>query len=166
MLNDSRNHLNQARVANYTYKISAGQRYYIIVKIKDINGTFKPVRILADSGNDITILTKSTAMALGYDTPTMTDVGSFSVKGINGKAAEFKEISADVIVGKIPLKIPIGLATADADLSDNLLGRTGVLDSGKIGFNFDNDSVDVVDKRAGKLAQGMKVSVCGGGGRC
>ncbi len=112
---------NQIR-SNFTYNVSAGQRYFITIKIKNASGGFSPVRVLADSGNDITILTHNTARSLGYDTSKMNDVSSFHVKGINGQPAEFKEINTQVIIGNIPLIIPIGLATKDEDLSDNLLG--------------------------------------------
>ena len=160
MFNDSRNHCNQVR-SNFTYNVASGQRYFITIKIKNKNGGFSPVKVLADSGNDITILTHGTAKSLGYEPLSMHDVSSFHVKGINGEPAEFKEINTEVIIGNVRLTIPVGLVTRDKDLSDNLLGRQGVLDSGKIGLSFDNNSVDVIDKSAGKLAKSMKVSRCG-----
>lgn len=156
MLNDSKNHCNQVRT-NFSYKINKGQRYYITIKMRNAHGQFVPVNILADSGNDITILTKRTARSLGYDTNKMPNASSFHVKGINGDSAEFKEIMTDVILGNVPLRIPVGLATRDQDLSDNLLGRTGVVDSGMVALAFDDDSVDIIDKRY----KSMKVSICG-----
>lgn len=153
---------NQVR-SNYTYNVAVGQRYFITIKMKNRNGGMSPVRILADSGNDITILTHNTAKSLGYEPSTMTNTSEFHVKGINGKPAVFKEINVPVTIGNVELTIPVGLATKDEDLSDNLLGRQGVLDSGKIGFNFDHDSVEIVDKRFKEVKKGMRVSVCGAG---
>ncbi|MDX1371070.1 MAG: hypothetical protein R3321_01285 [Nitrososphaeraceae archaeon] len=144
---------NQIRI-NRSYPADSEGRHWITVKVMAADKTMKNVRMLSDTGNDITILTRQTAFNLGYD-PVRTQGTIFRVKGINGQPMEFKEIRRIVVIGNIPMTIPIGLAMSDEALSENLLGRAGVLDTGKIAFLFDNDSMEVIDKRS-------RYSVCGG----
>lgn len=135
---------NQVRMCQMP--IQKGGRYYGNVDILGPDGQFHSVRCLIDSGNDITILTRSTAQSIGYNPDTISS--RFHVKGINGEAREFAEVETKIKPCStfIPLDASMGLAIQQDSLSDNLLGRSGIFDSGKIEVVYDHDSITFREK--------------------
>ncbi|NOJ30487.1 MAG: hypothetical protein DA328_10010 [Nitrososphaeraceae archaeon] len=107
-----------------------------------------------NSGNDITIFTRSTADMLGFNPDLIQD--RFFVKGINGPGSEFALVQTYLKFGNLPpIKAPVGFALSNESLSENLIGKKGVFDSGLISITYDEDSVDIVSKI------GNRVTCCG-----
>src|SRR3982751_2863777 len=105
------------------------QKYYIDVNIMSAYGEFKLVKIIADTGNDITLLTKKTADALGYH-PSMGTL--LEVSGIReGMVSKFKKVTTQIQLGDLtPATVEVAFAIDDASLAENLLGNKGLLSSG------------------------------------
>lgn len=103
---------------------SIGQRPYINVMIAG-----KPVRMLWDSGNDVSLINHQTADYLGIS-PQHIQQG-FSVKGISQEAQQFGMVHLPVTLAGQTTVIPVGVG----DVKDNLLGREGVLDKYNVTIN-------------------------------
>jgi predicted aspartyl protease len=143
----------------YSSNISGDGRHYVDACINTGQGACKNVKALADTGNDITILTKSTARRLGFNPEELAKKDRFFVKGINGAPEEFAKVKTNLKLGDISLQVPIGLATKDDALSEDLLGRAGIIDSGKVYAVYGKSSVKFVSKS-------NRVAMCGGSRYC
>ena len=129
--------------------IQKGGRYYGNVDILGPDGRYHSINALIDSGNDITILTRSTSESIGFNPDAIKS--RFYVKGINGEAREFSEVPTKIkpCGNFTPMDASIGLAIQQDSLSDNLLGRSGIFDSGKIEVIYDSDSITFREKTKG-----------------
>lgn len=125
-------------------KDSTNVKYYITIQILGGDGNFKPVKVIADTGNDITLLTKATADYLGFN----PNFGSLlEVSGIReGMVSRFRKIQTHIQLGDLnPVLAEIGFALDRDSLQENLLGNKGILGSGHYKFIYDKDSLTVVD---------------------
>lgn len=105
-----------------------------------------PTSILADTGNDVTILRTSTARKLGYDPVNMPGEW-MPVAGISNIPANFKKFNNMIKIQNLrPIWIPMGLATKEEDLAEDLLGRAGILDGGRYEILYAKDSVKFIEK--------------------
>lgn len=119
-------------------------KYYITINIMSAYGDYKPVRIIADTGNDITLLTKSTADMLGFN----PNIGALlEVSGIReGMVSRFKKINTFVQLGNLqPVRVEVGFALDHDSLQENLLGNKGILSSGNFSFVYGKDSLTIYD---------------------
>lgn len=130
----------------YTYSIPKGMgtnvKYYISVNILGGDGDYKPVTVIADSGNDITLLTQSTANQLGLH----PSIGTLlEVSGIQeDMVSRFKKINTYIQIGNFaPVIAEIGFALDNNSLQENLLGNKDILSSGKFKFTFSSDKLTI-----------------------
>lgn len=109
-----------------TGDLSSG-RPMIAVSILGAHGRWTEVEMLADSGNDITLINLETARRLGF-----TDCHEhIDVAGISGAPQKFCIHRVQMRIGNSrPITIRVGVG----DLDDNLLGREGVFDKFDISF--------------------------------
>ena len=104
-----------------------------------------PTKMLIDSGNDITIITRATADKLGFNPDYQGE--RFFVRGIAGAAQEFRKFKNIVKIGNTtPTYIRMGMAVKEESLSENLLGRLDIFDSGKFEVIYDEDSIEFREK--------------------
>ena len=132
---------------NYaSYSVSQGEQPFISPSILGFDRQWHSVKMLADTGNDVTLLMRSTALEMGID-PVRLNASTFPVSGISGGPAHFKEVKTLVAFTNLrPTWVTVGLAQREEDLVENLLGRKDLLDTGKYEFVFDEDSVDIREK--------------------
>jgi hypothetical protein len=114
--------------------------------IRGKDGQFHNITILADTGNDVTLLRTSTAMMLGFD--PINEMGmTFPVGGITGAPQPFTKIWNLIQIGDLrPTYIRMGLAQMEMSLAEDLLGRQDVFDSGKFSITYDNMGVTFREK--------------------
>ena len=96
-------------------------RPMVPVEVRDANGGWQTVMMLADSGNDITILTLDTASRLGFDQIAGTVT---PVKGLGHSVTPYKRLENVIIQIGNTQPIPITVLIGDTDI--NLLGREDV----------------------------------------
>jgi len=116
-----------------TFDISSGKRPHIMVDILSADDRWVPVRLLADTGNDVTLLNEKTAQDLGLTTPEiLARAVPFKVQGIAAAPMDFMMIKRPVRMGgsTTPIEIKIGVGP----LRENLLGREDVLDKFEMTF--------------------------------
>ena len=135
---------NQVRMCEMP--VSKGDRYFGNIDVMTPSGQYQQVRALIDSGNDISIFTRSTAERLGFHVESMKE--RFFVRGINGEAKEFAQVSTKIkICNQLhPIPVTIGLALDNDALSDNLIGRKDIFDNGKIEIVYDENSITFREK--------------------
>lgn len=105
-----------------------------------------PVTVLADTGNDVTLLTTHTARQLGYDPTRVGEL--FQVMGITGPPQNFSRIKNYIQIAKFkPFPVTMGLAHKQSSLAENLLGVQDVLSTGRFQLRYDLDSVDFYLRR-------------------
>jgi hypothetical protein len=128
------------------FPVPAGDRYHIPIKIRGKDGMLHDVVILADTGNDVTLLRTSTSNMLGFD--PINEMGQvFPVGGITGDAQPFMKIWNLIQIGNLrPTYIRMGLAEREESLMEDLLGRQDVFDSGKYSVTYDNMGVSFQEK--------------------
>ena len=109
------------------------------------DGRIYPVTYLIDSGNDISILTRATADKLGFNPDVEGEL--FFVKGIAGPGQRFKKMINTIKIGNLtPMKVRMGMAIEPQSLSENLLGRQDIFDSGRLEIIYDEDSIEFREK--------------------
>jgi hypothetical protein len=95
---------------------------------------FVPVRVLADSGSDITLLSRETGESIGFS-PNMSN-DKFGVGGVGAGAVQFAKFATFIKIERLqPVRIDFGVAQQPGALRDNLLGREDVLDQYNITFS-------------------------------
>ena len=121
------------------------QKYYIDVNIMSAYGEFKLVKIIADTGNDITLITKKTADALGFH-PSMGTL--LEVSGIReGMVSKFKKITTQIQLGDLtPATVEMAFAVDDESLAENLLGNKGLLSSGQYEYRYTDKNLTIIDR--------------------
>lgn len=108
---------------------------------------FMPVVILADTGSDITLLSREDGERLGFS-PTRSG-NKFGVGGVGAGAVEFAKFTTYVRVENLkPVQIDFGVAEKYGALRDNLLGREDVLDHYNITFSKGSVTFSPRDQRA------------------
>lgn len=115
-------------------------RPHINIMIGDSSGKMQSVTVLVDNGNDITLLTKTSAQQLGIN-PQQTGE-KFDVSGITDLGQNFGKITNTVQIGNLPpIQIRMGLAWEDSGLAENLLGRLDIIENGPYILTLDGKSV-------------------------
>jgi len=138
--------LEQQPASVASYSVGSGEQPFIEPFFLGFDKQYHKIKVLADTGNDVTLIQRKTALEMGID-PVQLKANTFPVSGISGPPAEFKEIKTLVVFEKLrPTWVTVGLAQRDEDLVENLLGRKDLLDTGKYEFVYDNDSVDIRER--------------------
>lgn len=133
--------------SNHIIAIPLKARYHGVVHTMGADGRLYPVTYLIDSGNDISILTRMTAEKLGFSPDLEGE--RFFVKGISGPGQEFKKMINVIKIGDLtPMKIRMGMAVSPKSLSENLLGRQDIFDSGRLEIVYDEDSIEFREKHS------------------
>jgi hypothetical protein len=129
-----------------TFPVSPHDRYHMPIMCRRKDGMFQKINVLADSGNDVTLLKLSTSKMLGFE--PMQEMGDvFPVGGITGGPQHFKKIWNTVMIGGLrPMYIRMGLAYMEESLAEDLLGRQDVFDSGKLEVTYDDKGVSFREK--------------------
>jgi len=118
----------------------------ITIGMKGSDGQMHQVELLADTGNDITLVKRSTAESLGFN-PDVHGT-SFPVAGITNDPQEFKKIWNLIKLGPElrPVWIRMGMAMREESLAENLLGKLDILDNGRYEITYDLDSVQFKER--------------------
>lgn len=130
MVSGNQNHANT--IASFDVNLSGSGRPYIFIDILGADDKFHRIRVLEDTGNDITLLNLSAAHELGFDRLSDIDQGQrFKVQGIAPTPLDFRMIKTKVSIGGIdPIDAKIGFG----NIKENLLGREDILDNFSIAF--------------------------------
>jgi len=104
------------------------ERPFVNVMMMGKDRQFHPVKLMVDSGNDLTLISQQTAHELGYST---RDGEPFHVAGISQTAQDFSMINTMIRIGSYP---PIHIGVGIGDVKDNLLGRQDVYNHYDITF--------------------------------
>ena len=95
---------------------------------------FVPVRVLSDTGSDITLLSREDGERIGFS-PTKSG-NKFGVGGVGAGAVQFAKFVTFIKIERLkPIQIDFGVAEQYGALRDNLLGREDVLDQYNITFS-------------------------------
>lgn len=145
--------------AVFTMAGSGAPHFVTIAFLNSSRSAFMPVRILADSGSDITLLTREQGELLGFYPERSGN--KFGVGGVGKGAVEFARFSTLVRVeNHEPIQINFGVAEKydyQDGLRDNLLGRESVLDH----YNITFSSSSVTFTPRGQRAQtAMECGMC------
>ena len=131
--------------SNHIIPVPLRSRYHGVVHTMGGDGKLYPVTYLIDSGNDISILTRQTANRLGFNPDVEGEL--FFVKGIAGPGQKFKKMINVIKIGDLtPMKVRMGMAVEAQSLSENLLGRQDIFDSGRLEIIYDEDSIEFREK--------------------
>lgn len=120
-------------------------KYYININVLGADGQFKPLRIISDTGNDVTLITNSSARYLGFH----AGMGApMVVSGIReGMVSHFEKVHTKIQLGDLtPVTVELAFALEPDGLQENLLGNKDILSSGNYEFRYDHDSVTIVDR--------------------
>lgn len=129
----------------------AGAPHFVTIGFLNANrNAFVPIRILADSGSDITLLTRQDGEQLGFYPER--SMNKFGVGGVGKGAVEFSRFSTLVKVeNHEPIQINFGVSDKyeyEDGLRDNLLGRESVLDHYNITFSSSSVTFTPRNQRA------------------
>ena len=120
-------------------------KYYGNVNILGADGHFKPIRMILDTGNDVTLVTNSSARYLGFSPGMGTPLVVSGIK--QGMVSHFEKVRTQVQLGDLtPVTVELAFALEPEGLQENLLGNKDILSSGKYEFRFDHDSVTIIDR--------------------
>ena len=122
-----------------------GQKKEVMVKVGNSQGQLVPIKMIMDSGNDISILTAQTAKQLGLYNPNVGE--TISISGIAGGGQEFKMFKNWIQFGNMrPIQVNMGFALRNESLPVNLVGNKDILDSGHYTLIMDEDSIELHEK--------------------
>ena len=129
----------------------AGAPHFVTIGfLNKSRSAFMPLRILADSGSDITLLTRKDGELLGFYPER--SMNKFGVGGVGKGAVEFSRFSTLVKVeNHEPIQINFGVSDKyeyEDGLRDNLLGRESVLDHYNITFSSSSVTFTPRNQRA------------------
>lgn len=119
-------------------------RPYATVFLQSVDGNYYPVRMLADSGNDVTLITHEAARMLGL----RQEMGQpFSVEGVApGVMTQFMLFQVPMRIGNYqPFYATIGVG----DVSQNLLGRRDVFSRFDVTYTADKQVVFTCSRCSG-----------------
>lgn len=138
-------YITQKYETSFVASTKKGQKKEVIVKVGNSQGQLVPIRMIMDSGNDISILTAQTAKQLGLYNPNVGE--TISISGIAGGGQEFKMFPNWIQFGNMkPIQVKMGFALRDESLPVNLVGNKDILDSGKYTLVMDEDSIQLHEK--------------------
>ena len=102
-------------------------RPYILAGIMGADKKFHQIKLLADSGNDVTLINDKSAAELGFDRAEVKQNSQpFKVQGIANDPLDFYMIKSQLRLKDLePVWIKIGIGP----VRENLLGREDVLDN-------------------------------------
>jgi Aspartyl protease len=116
---------------NAVFSFNPSQRPWITVGLMGDDRMFHPVKLMVDSGNDLTLISRETAANIGLDPRRGS---SFQVAGISQQGQEFKQLQTMLKISNFrPIPIHIGVG----DIKDDLLGREDVYENFEIIFDPD-----------------------------
>ena len=122
-----------------------GQKKEVMVKVGNSQGQLVPIRMIMDSGNDLSLLTAGTAKQLGLYNPNIGE--TIHVSGIAGGGQEFKMFRNWIQFGNMrPIQVNMGFALRDESLPVNLVGNKDIVDSGKYTLIMDENSIELHEK--------------------
>ena len=113
-----------------------------------MDGAMHTIKILFDTGNDITLITRETAEKVLKLNPDVIDPSvAFPVYGITDKPVQALEIQNMIKLGPLrPVWVPMGIVGEYGAFAEDLIGRRGILDNGLYSVTYDEDSVDIREK--------------------
>lgn len=113
---------------------------------------FIPVSVLADTGSDITLISREDGEKLGFSPTASGD--KFGVGGVGAGAVGFAKFVTLVKIGDLnPIQINFGVAEQYGGLRDNLLGRENILSNFDI--TYSENQVRFVPRTQKAMAAGM-----------
>ena len=122
-------------------------RYRIPIKIQGADQCMHPVsclhdtKILADTGNDVTLITRADAIKLGFQPETM-EGDRFEVSGITDQPNPFVKVNLMVQIGDtMPFFTEVGMPLVEGALAESLLG-IDVIDNGKFEITYTANGVN------------------------
>ena len=121
------------------------QRPFVVLNFLHANKRqWVPIKVLADTGNDTTLLSKEDGIKLGFNPDVM--VGSpVGVRGVGEGTSDYEKFMTQVQIEKFPpVAIPISVAAKAGQLDDNLLGREGILN--RFNITYTGNSVVFIMK--------------------
>lgn len=122
-----------------------GEKKEIIVNVMNPQGQMVPIRMVFDTGNDISILTAQTAKQLGWYNPNLGE--KISISGIAGGGQEFNVFPNWIQFGNMrPIKVKMGFALRDESLPVNLVGNKDIIDSGQYSVTMDDSKIELHEK--------------------
>jgi hypothetical protein len=134
---------------SHSFMVPLGKAHHIPIQFLGMDGKMHEIKLLADTGNDITLITRETAQnKLGINPDTIPPGTEFDVFGINpNQPIVAKEITNMIKIGGLrPVWIPMGIVAEFGAFAEDLLGRRGLLDNGLYSITYDEDSVDFNEK--------------------
>ena len=118
-------------MASQTFSTRGNLRPFIDVGMRGADGSFHPVNMMVDTGNDVTLIKRSEAARLG-----LKGGSPFRVSGISGQAQTFLMTKVPIKIGSLPAKlVRVGIG----DVPDNLLGREDIAKDFNITFRGNNE---------------------------
>jgi hypothetical protein len=130
---------------SFVASTKSGQKKEVMVKVGNAQGQLTPIKMIMDSGNDISLLTASTAKQLGLYNPNIGE--TIHVSGIAGGGQEFKMFRNWIQFGNMrPIQVNMGFALRDESLPVNLVGNKDIIDSGNYTLVMDEDSIELHEK--------------------
>ena len=137
------------------FPTSAGSTEAQKIPISFLNSSrssFMPISVLADSGSDITLLSREDGERLGFNPDSSND--KFGVGGVGAGALGFSKFITLIKIGRLaPIQINFGVSDKRGALRDNLLGRENVLS--KFDVTYRENSVTFVSRGQKAMIAGM-----------
>lgn len=122
-------------------------RYRIPIKIQGADQCMQLVsclhdqKILADTGNDVTLITRADAAKLGFTPETLQGGDRFEVSGITDQPNPFVKKNLMIQIGETrPFYTDVGIPLVEGALYESLLG-IDVIDNGKFEITYTIDGV-------------------------
>jgi len=114
------------------------QRPFVTLKFLHANKKqWVPIKLLADTGNDTTLISKEDGIRLGFN-PDVMQGDPVGVRGVGEGTSDFEKFYTSVQIENFPpVNIPVSIAAKAGQLSDNLLGREGILNRFNITYTGD-----------------------------
>jgi hypothetical protein len=132
---------------NAAFTVSGKERRpHVMIKMIGGDARWHDVNVLADQGNDITLLTQADGHATGLSQKAKREGQPFSVQGIASSQSTFNMTKTWIQIGDLaPIEIPLGVEDGQVQLEDSLLGREGAME--RYVMVYTGDKVIFVDKQ-------------------
>lgn len=120
-------------MANAVYQL-AGGAHKISVNFQTKAGSYMPITVLADTGSDITLISREDGERIGF-APSMGGE-PFMVGGVGAGAVPFTKFATMLKFQSLqPVRVDFGVAKNYNALRDNLLGREDILDNYNVTYS-------------------------------